>query len=47
VTVSSCFRRRSTASRDGKLAYEDARFNALAQDGYDKLTAAIKAVRSN
>ena len=33
--------------KDGKIAYEDTRFNALAQDGYDKLTAAIKAARSN
>jgi peroxiredoxin Q/BCP len=33
--------------KDGKVAYEDTRFNALAQDGYDKLTAAIKAAKSN
>jgi peroxiredoxin Q/BCP len=33
--------------KDGKITYEDTRFNALAQDGYDKLTAAIKAAKSN
>ena len=33
--------------RDGKITYEDTRFNALSQDGYDKLTAAIKAAKSN
>ena len=33
--------------KDGKIAYEDTRFNALAQDGYDKLTAAIKAAKSS
>jgi len=33
--------------KDGKVAYEDTRLNALAQDGYDKLTAAIKAAKSN
>jgi thioredoxin-dependent peroxiredoxin len=31
--------------KDGKIAYEDTRFNALAQDGYDKLTAAIVAAK--
>jgi thioredoxin-dependent peroxiredoxin len=31
--------------KDGKIAYEDTRFNALAQDGYDKLTAAIAAAK--
>jgi len=31
--------------KDGKIAYEDTRFNALAQDGYDKLTTAIKAAK--
>jgi thioredoxin-dependent peroxiredoxin len=33
--------------KDGKITYEDTRFNALAQDGYDKLTAAIKAAKSS
>jgi peroxiredoxin Q/BCP len=33
--------------KDGKIAYEDTRFNPLAQEGYDKLTAAIKAAKSN
>ena len=33
--------------RDGKIAYSDTRFNALAQDGYDKLTAAIKSAKAN
>jgi peroxiredoxin Q/BCP len=33
--------------KDGKIAYEDTRFNALSQDGYDKLTAAIKAAKTN
>jgi thioredoxin-dependent peroxiredoxin len=33
--------------KDGKIAYEDTRFNALAQDGYDKLTAAIKTAKSS
>jgi peroxiredoxin len=31
--------------KDGKIAYADPRFNALAQDGYDKLTAAIKTAK--
>jgi peroxiredoxin Q/BCP len=31
--------------KDGKIAYADTRFNALAQDGYDKLAAAIKTAR--
>ncbi len=31
--------------KDGKIVYEDTRFNALAQDGYDKMTAAIKAAK--
>lgn len=31
--------------KDGKIAYEDTRFNALAQDGYDKLTAAIATAK--
>ena len=33
--------------KDGKISYEDTRFNALAQDGYDKLSAAIKAAKGN
>ncbi|HEX3868070.1 MAG TPA: redoxin domain-containing protein, partial [Gemmatimonadaceae bacterium] len=33
--------------KDGRIAYEDTRFNALAQDGYDKLSAAIKSAKSN
>jgi peroxiredoxin Q/BCP len=33
--------------KDGKIAYTDTRFNALAQDGYDKLTAAIKTAKAN
>jgi peroxiredoxin Q/BCP len=33
--------------KDGKVAYSDTRFNALAQDGYDKLNAAIKAAKAN
>jgi peroxiredoxin len=32
--------------KDGKIAYSEARFNALAQDGYDKLAAAIKAAKA-
>jgi thioredoxin-dependent peroxiredoxin len=32
--------------KDGKIAYSEARFNALAQDGYDKLAAAIKAANA-
>jgi peroxiredoxin Q/BCP len=33
--------------KDGKIVYSDTRFNALAQDGYDKLTAAIKSAKAN
>jgi peroxiredoxin len=33
--------------RDGKVAYSDTKFNALAQDGYDKLTAAIKTAKGD
>ena len=33
--------------KDGHIAYSDTRFNALAQDGYDKLTAAIKSAKGN
>ena len=32
--------------KDGKIVYSEARFNALAQDGYDKLAAAIKAAKA-
>lgn len=31
--------------KDGKIAYAEPRFNALAQDGYDKLAAAIKTAK--
>jgi thioredoxin-dependent peroxiredoxin len=31
--------------KDGKVAYAEPRFNALAQDGYDKLAAAIKTAK--
>jgi peroxiredoxin Q/BCP len=31
--------------KDGKVAYADTRFNALAQDGYDKLAAEIKRAK--
>jgi peroxiredoxin Q/BCP len=31
--------------KDGKVAYAEPRFNALAQDGYDKLAAAIKSAK--
>jgi peroxiredoxin Q/BCP len=31
--------------KDGNVAYSEGRFNALAQDGYDKLAAAIKAAK--
>ena len=31
--------------KDGKIAYAEPHFNALAQDGYDKLAAAIKAAK--
>jgi len=33
--------------KDGKVSYADTRFNALAQDGYDKLAAAIKSAKGN
>jgi thioredoxin-dependent peroxiredoxin len=33
--------------KDGKLAYADTKFNPLAQEGYDKLTAAIKTAKGN
>jgi peroxiredoxin Q/BCP len=33
--------------KDGKVAYADTKFNALAQDGYDKLAAAIKSAKGN
>jgi thioredoxin-dependent peroxiredoxin len=32
--------------KDGKIAYSEGRFNANAQDGYDKLGAAIKAAKA-
>ncbi len=31
--------------KDGNIAYTDTKFNALAQDGYDKLAAAIKSAK--
>lgn len=31
--------------KDGNVAYSEGRFNALAQDGYDTLAAAIKAAK--
>jgi peroxiredoxin Q/BCP len=31
--------------KDGKVAYADTKFNALAQDGYDKLSAAVKTAK--
>ena len=31
--------------KDGKIMYTDTKFNALAQDGYDKLTAEIKKAK--
>jgi peroxiredoxin Q/BCP len=31
--------------KDGKIAYRDTRFNALAQDGYDTLAAEIKKAK--
>lgn len=31
--------------KDGKVAYADTRFNALAQDGYDKLATEIKKAK--
>lgn len=33
--------------KDGKIAYSAAPFDALAQDGYDKLAAAIKTAKAN
>jgi len=33
--------------KDGKIVYADTKFNALAQEGYDKLTAAIKSAKGN
>ncbi|HTE46847.1 MAG TPA: peroxiredoxin family protein [Gemmatimonadaceae bacterium] len=33
--------------KDGKIAYSSANFNALAQDGYDKLAAAIKTAKAS
>jgi peroxiredoxin Q/BCP len=33
--------------KDGKVSYADTRFNALAQDGYDKLSAEIKRAKGN
>jgi len=33
--------------KDGKVAYAGPRFDALAQDGYDKLAAAIKTAKAN
>ena len=33
--------------KDGKIAYAEPKFNALAQEGYDKLAAAIKQARAN
>lgn len=33
--------------KDGKVSYADTRFNALAQDGYDKLAAEIKRAKGN
>lgn len=32
--------------KDGRIAYSEGRFNALAQDGYDKLAAAIKTAKA-
>jgi peroxiredoxin Q/BCP len=32
--------------KDGKIVYVDPKFNALAQEGYDKLATAIKQARS-
>jgi peroxiredoxin Q/BCP len=31
--------------KDGKITYADTKFNALAQDGYDKLSEAIKSAK--
>ena len=33
--------------KDGRIAYAEPKFNALAQDGYDKLAVAIKQARAN
>lgn len=33
--------------KDGKVAYSEARFNVNAQDGWDKLAAAIKTAKAN
>jgi len=33
--------------KDGKVTYASPSFNALAQDGYDKLAAAIKTAKAN
>lgn len=33
--------------KDGKIVYASPRFDALAQDGYDKLAAAIRTARTN
>jgi thioredoxin-dependent peroxiredoxin len=33
--------------KDGKIAYAEPKFNPLAQDGYDKLAAAIKTAKGN
>lgn len=33
--------------KDGRIAYAEPKFNALAQDGYDKLAAAIKQAKAN
>ena len=33
--------------KDGKIAYADTRFNALAQEGYDKLAAEIARAKGN
>ena len=33
--------------RDGRVAYAEPRFNALAQDGYDKLAAAIRQAKGS
>jgi peroxiredoxin len=33
--------------KDGKIVYADTKFNVNAQDGYDKLSAAIKTAKAN
>ena len=33
--------------KDGKIEYADTRFNALAQEGYDKLAAEIAKAKGN